>query len=299
MYGVIDIGSNTVRLAVYEVKGNSLKEMFNKKVMAGLAGYVEDGKLSQKGMKKAASTLQEMLHLAESIGLKKVYPFATASLRNIRNGQEAISYLQDKCGVKIRVLSGKEEARLDYVGALREHPRPQGVLCDVGGGSTELVFFEKEQITFENSFPIGSLNLFRNQVKGILPTFEEVYEIRSAVSRTLTEVKIPPELQNGTLTLVGGSARAMRKILSDYAPEKVEGSVVPFALLERFLNDYLRNPSRIAREILEVVPDRIHTLIPGLIVLEVVSVKAGAKNLYVSDQGVREGYLTEILEGRM
>lgn len=299
MTGVIDIGSNTVRLAVYEVKDGVPKELFNKKVNAELANYIDDGKLTQKGMKKAAATLSDLLHVAQSIGLKKVYPFATASLRNVKNSKEAQAFIEEKCGVSLRILSGEEEAEMDYLGAIKEHPSENGIICDVGGGSTEIAFFQNNALTYASSFPIGSLNLFCNHVKDILPTMEEVYEIRADIVNVLRNVKIPEALKTGTISSVGGSARAIKKILEDYDPDSVHGSTIPLSSLEEYLMQYLRDPEAQAKKVLSVVPDRIHTVIPGMLIHEMVALKAGAKNLLICSSGVREGYIRMVLEGKI
>ena len=104
-YGIIDIGSNMIRLSVYEYIDNELKLLINKKVMAGLAGHVEDGVLSQRGIKKAIDALLEFKELVSNFDLQDIYPFATASLRNVSNAIEATKIIQDETGFKIDLIS--------------------------------------------------------------------------------------------------------------------------------------------------------------------------------------------------
>ena len=147
MYGVIDIGSNTIRLVLYKVENNTLKPMLNKKYAAGLAGYINKKNcLSQKGMDKAVEILTEFREVTSNMGIREVFPFATASLRNIDNAQEVLETIEKSCGFQIRVLSGKEEAVFDYYGAVQDMDMGSGLLVDIGGGSTELVFYEDKQI---------------------------------------------------------------------------------------------------------------------------------------------------------
>ena len=96
MYGVIDIGSNTIRLVVYQVYGQKIKPMFNKKFSAGLAGYINDkNRITKEGIEKAVHTLCELKMLLESVQIEELFVFATASLRNIDNTQEALDAIYD------------------------------------------------------------------------------------------------------------------------------------------------------------------------------------------------------------
>ena len=114
MYAVIDIGSNTIRMVLYKVVNGELRQMLNSKEPAGLVGYVENGRLTGEGIDKLTDTLSHFKLILESVRVKKVLPFATASLRNIENRDEALSAVQKTCGWRVRVLSGLEEAMCDY-----------------------------------------------------------------------------------------------------------------------------------------------------------------------------------------
>ena len=96
MYGVIDIGSNTIRLCIYEAAGGDINLLFNNKNTAGLAGYVKNGALTQKGIKKACSVLKQYKATVKNLPVEKLFVFATASLRNITNTDEIQDYDQYK-----------------------------------------------------------------------------------------------------------------------------------------------------------------------------------------------------------
>ena len=105
MYAVIDIGSNTIRMVLYKVVNGELRQMLNSKEPAGLVGYVENGRLTGEGIDKLTDTLSHFKLILESVRVKKVLPFATASLRNIENRDEALSAVQKTCGWRVRVSS--------------------------------------------------------------------------------------------------------------------------------------------------------------------------------------------------
>ena len=140
MHAVIDIGSNTMRMSVYNVtKDNQITLMFNKKEFVGLAGYVDEtNRLSSKGIEKTIAVLDEFKQLLKSLRIRNAHAFATASLRNIDNTAEAKKVIENASGMRIQVISGEEEARYDYIGATFHAMFADGLLIDIGGGSTEI-----------------------------------------------------------------------------------------------------------------------------------------------------------------
>lgn len=130
MYGVIDIGSNTIRLMVYRVEDGAIHPVLNKKYATGLVGYINSkGRMSKEGIRKAVEILSELRAVTQQIRLREIFPFATASLRNITNTEEVLQAIQEASGFSVRVLSGQEEATFDYYGAIQSAPpglRPAG-----------------------------------------------------------------------------------------------------------------------------------------------------------------------------
>lgn len=167
---VIDIGSNSMRLTVYDAQKDSFKILFKEKIMTALAGYVEKGKLTQEGIDSACSALMEFRHRLDVLEIRDVYVFATASLRNISNTREAVE--KDQKGGRISYRSCLRRRGSDVRiyrrcdGCSSEGRRLCGYRrrqhgnfpCSAGG---------KMQKAF--SFPIGSLKLYRECVKGIVP----------------------------------------------------------------------------------------------------------------------------------
>ncbi len=295
-YAVIDLGSNTIRISVYEVQGGSrFHLLFSEKEMAGLAGYVEKESLTPAGMERACEALQNFQHLLQVVDTQRVYVFATASLRNINNTLEAVDYLEARTGLRIDVLSGTEEARLGYLGALAAGGLEQGVLFDIGGGSTEIVQFDHGLILQAQSLNIGSLNLFRRNVSGILPKKSEQDQIQLEIREKLEEVKLSgaPFLQ---LCGIGGTARAVLKLgRLRYGLDTDQRSLSMEQLCE--LTELVQGKGRRARDmILRACPDRIHTIIPGMLLMETLCSSLGSREIKISPYGVREGYLCQKLK---
>lgn len=288
--GIVDLGSNTIRLSIYQCLPESTRLLMNRKVTAGLAGYVEDGALSSQGIRVACRVLSDYHTLMENFGFHSLHVFATASLRNVSNTDEAVEQIQRSTGLQVDVLSGEEEARLSFTGAVGAGPE-DGLLIDLGGGSTELVVYEGREILSSCSLALGSLSLFRGNVSGLHPTKKERKAIRGQVREQLyARFPQPPALRHGCG--VGGTARAACKVANLLYQRPRDNRLLPagdlHALCKRF-----REPSREDLHLLlQTVPDRIHTLIPGMLVLDTVARDFQLQDLTVSPCGVREGYLS-------
>ncbi len=296
MYGVVDIGSNTIRLVIYHVHGNKIQKAVNKKYMVGLAGYITDeGEMTKFGVAKLIDTLKDIQLLLESIHVQKLFMFATASLRNINNTEKVLNQVKEETGFDIRILSGSEEAEYGYYGLLLEGARPTGIDIDVGGGSTELVLFNNSKIEFEASIPLGSLVLFDEYVSKIVPKKKEAQAIRNAMERKLCEFEFPQKRSTDTLFVEGGSGRATLKLLRQKYPDAIRGNTYNVRYLRNFLNFYFEEKEECTRLILKTSPDRIHTAIPGMIAIDTVADHFDSNTITTISNGVREGFLWHML----
>ena len=124
--GIVDVGSNTMRLSIYHWEGRRFKLLMNKKEMAGLAGYIKEGVLSDSGILVACRVLAGYKALLDNFDIKELHVFGTAPLRNIVNTEEALDTIRAVTGVGVEVLSGADEAALSFLGAT------------VGGGGTRM-----------------------------------------------------------------------------------------------------------------------------------------------------------------
>lgn len=298
MYAVIDIGSNTIRLVLYKIIDGQLKQTLNNKEAAGLVGYVEDGRLSQKGIEKAVNVLKNFMLILESVQTEDIFVFATASLRNIKNTSEVLAQLKQACGVDVRVLSGDEEAVFDYFGAIKELDAEGGLMVDVGGGSTELVFFAEREVMATYSLPIGSLNMFNQFVSDIIPTKHELRAIGDYSASLLEKIQLPIDtLPTASLCGVGGTARAACKLNDELLNTNLGYSGFECSRLRKILKLLKHDREKLVSSIIKTSPDRLHTILPGLAILNAVSEHYGCSSFSASPYGVREGYLIYMLEG--
>ena len=193
-------------------------------------------------------------------------------------------------GVGVDVISGELEARLGYYGARTATDLQDGAMFDIGGGSAEVLEVRAGEVKKAQSLPIGSLELFNRCVDGLWPKTKELERIRSTVAAALKEARLPAHRAERVCG-VGGTARAVLKIANAYYDRPVvERRLTPGQLRE--LTEVLCRRDADARKlILRSCPDRIHTILPGLLLMNAVCEALCEKEIYVSRYGVREGYL--------
>ncbi|MBM6897695.1 hypothetical protein H9X86_10045 [Pseudoflavonifractor capillosus] len=297
-YAIIDIGSNSMRLTVYSVEKESFTILFKEKIMAGLASYMEHGTLTEEGIRRAGAGLLSFAKTLDHLEITNVSAFATASLRNVHNTQQATQQLSEMAGFPIQVLSGEEEATLGFAGAMQDTAMDSGLFIDIGGASTELVEFEHGQINQASSFPIGSLKLYRDCVKHILPGNGSYTRMEKALKRELG--KLPTcQFPGGQIAAVGGSARAALKLARTVFQLPQTCRTFTAQQLDEIFS-LLRSDQRTATDlILKAAPERLHTLIPGLMILRHIVKTFDASEVIVSRYGVREGYLCQKIQSKL
>ena len=289
---IIDIGSNSVRLTLYETGEEGFKILFREKIMAGLAGYVEDGKLSDEGIECACAGLLTFRGILQTLEIEHTDVFATASLRNVSNTEQALSVIHAATGYLVEVLSGEEEALLGYTGAMQELNLTGGAFLDIGGASTEIVTFDNGAPVNFVSFPIGSLSLYRRCVKKILPGEGSLKRLKRVIEKTIGNGEGTPE-PRASLVCVGGTARAVLKLAKYYYKRPDDCRSITAEQLDE-LCEFLCSGKKSACElILRLEADRIHTLVPGVLVLRFVMHLFKARQLVIGKYGVREGYLCQ------
>src|SRR6201982_1205430 len=158
--GVSDIGSNSVRLVVYEGLTRSPTPIFNEKVLAGLGREVQTtGLLAADAVEKALAALRRFRALCDRLEVAQLWVIATAACRDAKNGKSFVAEAEAICRTKVDVLSGKREAELSALGVVSGFHTPDGIVGDLGGGSLELTDVRGHRLGSGQTFPLGGLAL--------------------------------------------------------------------------------------------------------------------------------------------
>lgn len=300
LHAIIDIGSNTIRMAIYEIEGDHVEMLMKKKHGVGLASYLKDGAMQQAGIDKAAEILQEFRSFLESFRIRNVTAFTTAALRNATNSREAVEEIGRRTGIPVRVISGEEEAELDFIGAVHALTEDSGIIADIGGASTEIVFFRQRNIAKKVSLPMGSLMLHAKYSTDLLPSSEECERMRGEAERVLGEAVDFHDVFHGRICGIGGTFKGAvalhNAVFSLDASNTQMGMEGIRELLGRFPREKVLGTQDVAL-LMRTVPERMHTLLPGLVIADVLALRFGSDTIVYSDSGVREGYIYDRILG--
>ena len=287
--GIIDIGSNSVRLVVYGGTERVPSILFNEKVMAGLGrGLAETGAMDEEAMAQALDALARFRVLSKQMGVKRLRTVATAAVRDATNGADFL-YAASKMGLKPALLSGEEEGVGAALGVLSAIPGAHGVVADLGGGSLELAGIARGAVGAVSSEPLGVLRVGNPPDRAL---------VRDRLGHALADGQLRSAAKGRGLYLVGGSFRALGQIDLREARHPL-----PIVHAHRIARDRLLDLSRFAadwseeklRDVGMVSARRLPQLSAASVVLEELVEQLDPAHIIVSAFGLREGLLYQDL----
>ncbi len=289
---VVDIGSNSIRLVVFDGLKRALFPLFNEKVMCGLArGLERSGELNSNGVAMALDNLGRFVTLADVMGAERIDLLATAAVRDAKNGADFVRKVEKSCGRPVRVLSGEEEARLSAMGVLMGMPQATGVMGDLGGGSLELVALERGKLGAHATLPLGPLRLA--EAAG-----EDMGRAAGLVDKALEPLTWLRDLKGETFHPVGGAWRTLARIhmeQSGYPLHVIQDYRVPRRDMEEMARLIAGMGRKSLARLVDVARRRLESLPLAALVLERVlkAVRPGA--VAFSALGLREGHIYDLL----
>lgn len=287
--GVVDVGSNSVRLVVFDGAARSPAYFYNEKVMAGLgAGVAETGRLNIDGKRRAKAAIRRFQTIAQGMKISPLMAVATAAMRSAKDGPAFRDEIERDTGLDLRVLDGAEEARLSAQGVLLGWPDADGLVCDIGGSSMELAEVDAGRVGTCLTSPLGPLQL-QAVMGGKSGRRKRIRKIAAKLASELGE-------RHGCLYLVGGSWRAIARLdmlRRDY-PLRVlhEYRMTPKSIaatlnwVKKGNPSGMRPPAGISESRMSLVP------LAGEVLREMIATfKPG--EIAISGYGIREGMLYE------
>lgn len=288
---VVDIGSNSVRLVVYDGPSRAPLAICNEKSLCGLGrDMTEDGRLNPAAVIDAKSTLARFRQLLKEYGDPPTYAIATSAMREAKDGEAFVSELRE-LGFDVSIITGSEEAELAAYGVISFEPDATGVAGDMGGGSLELVSLDKAAIDETVSLPVGPLSVMHR-------VGDNLKEAKSLIDLELDRATFLKKKKYDTLYSVGGAWRAIARInmrLRSY-PLPVLHHYEMLSLHVRETCELIARQSRRSLEEIPGIPRRrLDTLPYAAVVMQSVLERMNASKVVVSAGGVREGLLYRAL----
>ncbi len=285
--GILDIGSNSVRLLVADISDGQVFSVHQEKITSRLLAGFQNGLLHESAIERTARAIEVLSEKARALGADEVAGFGTSAMRDGINREQLVERAA-ALGVGVDVMSGEEEARLAYAGAA---PRGQAGVIDIGGGSTELLVGEDGRVTGAYSVKMGAVRLFEI-LEGRMDRSEMLLCARAALAEA-GAIFLPPAPSSGW-TGVGGTLTALASMslaLKTYDPQKIEGYALTSDAVCEWLTRLTSMSLGARRSITGLNPERADIIPYGAAILAAFFELSGATHVSVSDRDNLLGYI--------
>jgi len=300
---VIDLGSNSARVVIADASPDGHVEVVDEvQERLQLAREIDaDGRLSDAGIGRTIEALADFAAVARAVGAERIVAAGTAALRDAVNVDDLIQRARDELGLEVDIVSGGDEGRYAFLGAVYGLPVEDGLLVDIGGGSLEVMHFTDRQLDGTWSFPLGALRLTDQFLKTDPPRPRELEALRLHVVAELSAAGVPRLREGERMAGTGGAIRNLAKVdrrsrrypvlrLHAYELRTRSLSKIAALLAARRERDRGATPG--------LNPERSDSIVAGALALETVAKHARAREVIVSGQGLREGIArSALLEG--
>jgi exopolyphosphatase/guanosine-5'-triphosphate,3'-diphosphate pyrophosphatase len=298
----IDVGSNSVRLLVGEIRDGRVRPLMRGRSVTRLAAGMErTGRLSGAGMEATLGALRQYAEALRSRGASRVRAVGTSALREAGNTGQFLGRVLSETGTRVEVISGEEEARLTARGVLASTGmRGTALIIDIGGGSTEWILCKGAEVLRSGTVAVGVVKLLERHLHADPPSRDELSALEAeaeAVCR-LVGSRLEGLLTNGAVLIgTAGTATTLASIdlaLEAYDPEKVHEHEIPLGRLREIARRLIALPLDKRRGLRGLEPARADVIVPGAVLTVKCLEVMGFDNLVVSDQGLLEGVLLEL-----
>jgi len=286
--GLIDVGSNTVRLVVFDLDGRLPQPVFNERAFCGLGDRLgTTGKLSEASQRRARETIHRFSSLAKQMKVDHLDIFATSAIRDASNGQDLIDAVYSETRRKMRVLSGSQEAQHSAMGVIAGIPDASGLVGDLGGGSLELASVCNRRIGKTCSLPLGTLRLldmFPDSLDDAIPYIDE----------ELAKVSWLADVKDRALYTVGGTWRSLSKyhlLTTNYPLRILHQYEIEGAEALKFATEVYKANDPAAAKVAGIARKRMESLPISSLVMQRLLRITSSDQLVVSSLGLREGIL--------
>lgn len=305
--GVLDIGSNTVHMLVVDAHyGARPAPAADDRTVVRLMKYLDDdNRVTEEGITALRDSVSRAMVFAERFGAQDVIGMATSALRGAANGPEVLGQLEELAGIKLTVLSGKEEADLTFLAARRWHGWAAGKLLvlDIGGGSFEVAYGQDENPEFSASVPLGAGRLTRRFLTDDPPTSKQIAEMKEYIkeemkplARSLRQLPDPDHVV-GTSKTFRSLARLGGQLVAVVGP--TERRRMSRSDLEDWVGRLAKIPATARTELPGITPERTFQIVAGAEVAWRAMRSLKLDRLEICPWAMREGAILNYLEGQM
>ncbi len=302
--GVIDVGSNTARCVVFEPgPSGTVRPTFETKESPRLGlGAGPDGALSEAAIARGIHTVRRFASTLKRLGVRRAFGVATSAARDAPNGLSFVQEVERASSVRLRILTGAEEARYAYLGVAGTLELRNDLVCDLGGGSLQLAEVRDGALRNSVSLPLGSLRLSRRFLEHDPPKRRERDELRDHARRTIRAAVEAFGGHQDRLIAVGGTVRALARAsieITEFPVRRVHGYRLYDRAIEAMDELLGEMPASKRKSVPGIGADRADVVLAGITVFEELERALGLDHVLVSGAGIREGIALEAIRARL
>ncbi len=300
--GFIDLGSNSARFVIYEIKDNeSFHMIYQQKESIRLGeGLFEKNMLTPEAMERGITTLRGFVKMAKRMGVEEIFAIATAAVRIAKNGPAFITRVKDELDLTLRTISGEEEASLGFLGVINTISLKDFVLFDLGGASVEVSVVKNRKRIHSYSFPMGAVTLTEKFQSGKEYSEAERKEMEKFILRQFSEMKW---LKNTKLPVIGigGTVRNLAKIhqrSTEYPIPRVHAYQMEATAVDKIFNEISQKSLGQRKRISGLSTERADIIVAGTAIIRTLLRYTQSNMLVISGSGLREGLFYEFYGDR-
>lgn len=293
---VIDIGTNSTRLLIADVEGSDVREVERVTTVTNLGRGVEhSGNLCTDAVDGVCGVIGDYKARYEELGAERVLAIATSAVRDAVNGDAFIAELRERFEMDARLLTGEEEARLTYLGATAQREGDETLLVfDIGGGSTELIVGEGDDVKFQTSLQAGTIRHSERHLTSDPPDAHELEDLAHDVRQVIDRAMEGQCRGDGCLRAiaVAGTPTSMAAIdqeLEPYDPSRVHGHRLAMPKVQRMLSRLASLPLAERLRVPGLHPGRAPTIVAGSVILVQVMRAFDLDEIEVSERDILHG----------
>ncbi|HPT83939.1 MAG TPA: Ppx/GppA phosphatase family protein [Limnochordia bacterium] len=299
--GIIDIGSNSIRLVIIAIKANRAHHLIEnlKRTVRLRSGVDQGGLLTQQGIDNAVETVALFAKFCQARQVKRIIAAATAAVRQAANAHVLVERIFQETGIQVQVLSGEEEAYLGYIGLVNSVTETTGLMADLGGGSLKLVGFVDRLNRHSVTLEFGAVSLMEKYSLSDLPQAENLQAFEAFLDESFSQ--IPWLAEYPRVIGIGGTFRSLARVYRNhvhYVPDLTDGITIPTAKVEELYHLLSTMPLEQRRQVPGLEQARADLIVTGLGIIYRLLKAARSPEVMVSASSIRDGLFFRYLYPR-
>lgn len=300
---IFDIGTNSIHMKIVQLYPDlSFEVLDHKKDMTRIGdGSFKSRKLSRQAIKRALKTIERFSKISKLERVRRTVAVATSAVRDAKNGPEFVKAVYKKTGIRVRVISGREEGRLIFLGASSgvARPKEKRMVIDIGGGSAEFVLGDRRRIDMDESLPLGVARLKDRFLKKNPPSKDNLRNLEESIEEKIADVLKMANGKKFSLAGTGGTLINLASMVYEIRESRALRLRGYFELRKKELAKLHRKLVHMSIKRIRKIPGldkkRADLIIAGSVLVMMLLKQFKKDRIFISDKGIREGLILDLI----